>query len=85
MNGQRVEWKSLITERPDSKRKILCTYRGGTAQNGGWLWCVSIYYPDRHRIFVANEEWFGGKIKKRDVHWIDLPLSPEGTMASAWG
>ena len=85
MKTFRVKWRSLVSDRPDTKRKILCVYRGGTDQNGGWLWCVSIYYPDTHRIFVANEGWLGDKIKKRDVHWIDLPLAPDGAEASGIG
>ena len=76
-------WRSLVTDRPDSHRRILCSYRGTTRAVGDWLWCVAIYYPDTHRIFVNNEPWLGDMIKRKDVHWMELPLAPDGEAASA--
>jgi len=73
-------WKSLVTDRPDTKRKILCAYH--TSGGHGWLWDVCIYYPDLHRVFVRGEPWFGDMIKRKNVHWMDLPLSPDGEIAS---
>jgi hypothetical protein len=72
-------WHLLVTDRPDSERKILCAYR----VPNGWQVCLSIYYPHKHRIYVNNEPWFGDMIGKRDVHWMELPAAPDMAAVSA--
>src|SRR5439155_26725370 len=52
---KRVQWRSLITDRPDTERRILCAYHSGTE----WIMFISIYYPDFHRVYLNRDAWLG--------------------------
>jgi len=74
-------WRSLINDRPARKGKILYAYRGCTRRPGDWQLGVSAYDPEIHRIFVywggVVAPWMGDMIKRKDVHWMCLPLPPD--------
>ena len=71
-------WRSLVTvtDRPETKRKILCAYSSPGGDFGDWQWGVSIYDPELHRIFINGEPWHGNMIKRKNVQWTELPAPP---------
>ncbi len=72
---ENVNWRSLATDHPGSKRDILCAFRMGDS----WKLHVCPYYPESHCIYVYQTKWTDYDIKRKDVHWTELPLPPGET------